>query len=174
MLLPRGVAVYAAGASPRPTMLAFALAGRIVIELLYDCHWQSCQFGFAARSTTPLWEEFTSDYLIQFVEKLTAAPIARRCRCVFSWRRERAPALPLRYLRWRAIRSRIMCRFCLFFNGHQLVDPALMPLVVGKFRTQPGVHDFQRQHLTDHAGAHGHHVGVVVFPGQPGAHDIGQ
>ena len=58
--------------------------------------------------------------------------------------------------------------FFLFFNSHQLVNSTLVAFVTGKVGFQPGVCDLQSQHLTHNTGANGHHVGVIVLPGQTG------
>ena len=49
-----------------------------------------------------------------------------------------------------------------------------MTLAVGKLGGKPGVHDLQGQGLAHDKFAHGHHVGVVMLPGQPGAHQVGK
>ena len=49
-----------------------------------------------------------------------------------------------------------------------------MAFILAEFGTQPGIRDLQSQHFTHHTGTHGHHVGVVMLPGQAGRHQITQ
>ena len=50
----------------------------------------------------------------------------------------------------------------------QHVHSSLVFFFIGEGRVQKGFHNVQRQVFTDHAAAHGQHIGIIVQPGHSG------